>query len=148
MFEKEFEAGWGDVDPNGHLANTAYLDLSVNTRLAYFASRGFAATDFARFGFGPVIKSDSVEYFREIRLMEKFKITLECGGLAPDASRFRIVNTILKEDGTLSARVSTVGGWLDFKERKLIEPPEVIFNALNSLTRTEDFEELRSSISR
>ncbi len=146
IFEKQFEAGWRDIDPNGHLANTAYLDLSVNTRLAYFASRGFAATDFGAHGFGPVIKSDAVEYFREIRLMEKFRITMECGGLAPDGSRFRIVNSVYKEDGVMSARVSTVGGWLDFKQRKLIEPPEIIKNALIGLQRTEDFEEFRSSL--
>jgi acyl-CoA thioester hydrolase len=146
VFEKRFEAGWRDVDLNGHLANTAYLDMSATTRIAYFEFRGFPAMDFQKYGFGPVIKTDFVEYFREIRLMEKFKITMENGGLAPDASRFRIVNAIYKEDETLSARVVTLGGWLSFSERKLIEPPGILKDAMHDLRRTEDFEELRSTI--
>lgn len=71
---------------------------------------------------------------------------MECGGLAPDCSRFRIVNCVYKDDGVMSARVSTVGGWLDFTQRKLVEPPEIIKNALIGLQRTEDFEEFRSSL--
>jgi acyl-CoA thioester hydrolase len=146
VFEKQFEARWRDVDPNGHLANTSYLDCAGNTRIAYFASCGFAPGDFQKYGFGPVIKSDFVEYFREILLLEKFKITMENGGMAPDGSRFRIVNNVYKTDGTLSAKVTTIGGWLGFKERKLVEPPEIIIKAMNDLHRTEDFAELRSSI--
>lgn len=146
IFEKEFETGWRDIDLNGHMANTAYQEYAVNTRVAYFESCGFAPTDFAKYGFGPVIKSDFVEYFRELHLLEKFKVTMECGGLAPDGSRFRIVNNVCKKDGTLSVKISTVGGWLGFKQRKLIEPPEIIKNALSDLSRTEDFEELRPSI--
>jgi len=146
VFEKQFEVGWRNVDPNGHLANTDYLSFAVDTRIAYFTSCGFPPTDFQKYGFGPVIKTDFVEYFREIIMMEKLRITMESGGLAPDSSRFRIVNTFYKEDGTLSARVTSIGGWLGFKERKLIEPPEIIKSAMSSLSRTEDYEELRSSL--
>jgi len=146
IFEKNFEVGWRNVDPNGHLANTDYLSFAVDTRIAYFTSAGFPPVDFQKYGFGPVIKSDFVEYFREIVMMEKLRVTMESGGLAPDNSRFRIVNTFYKEDGTLAARVTSIGGWLGFSERKLIEPPEIIKNAMNSLSRTEDYEELRSSL--
>ena len=51
IFEKQFEAGWRDMDPNGHMANSAYLEFAVNTRIAFFASQGFAATDFQKQGF-------------------------------------------------------------------------------------------------
>jgi acyl-CoA thioester hydrolase len=146
IFEKQFETGWRDMDPNGHMANSAYLEFAVNTRIAFFASAGFAATDFQKRGFGPVIKSDFTEYFRELRLLEKFRVTMERGGIASDGSRFRIVNNFYKEDGTHSARVVSIGGWLGFAERKLIEPPEIMKTAINSLSRTEDFEELKSSI--
>jgi acyl-CoA thioester hydrolase len=42
--------------------------------------------------------------------------------------------------------VTSIGGWLDLKARKLIEPPEVIKSAWNSLPKTDDFEVLRSSV--
>jgi acyl-CoA thioesterase FadM len=32
IFEKHFEVGWRDVDPNGHVANMAYLEYAVDTR--------------------------------------------------------------------------------------------------------------------
>lgn len=146
IFEKHFETFWRDIDANGHVANSAYLEYAVNTRVSFFASCGFAPGEFQRQGFGPVVKSDFSEYFRELHFGDKFRVTMEGAGLAPDCSRFRIVNNFYKEDGTLSARVTSVGGWLGLKERKLIEPPELIKSAMTALARTEDFEELKSSL--
>jgi len=146
IFEKHFEVGWRDVDPNGHVANMAYLEYAVDTRVAFFDSCGFPPQNFLKNGFGPVIKSDFVEYFREVLMLEKLIVTMENGGFAEDGSRFRVVNNIYKGDRELAARVLSVGGWLNLKERKLVEPPDIIKKAWQGLTRTEDFEELRSSI--
>lgn len=146
IFEKSFHAGWASMDFNGHMGNTAYLDYSVDTRMAYFASQGFPVSEFQRLRFGPVIKTDSVEYYREIRLMETFKVRFEISGLAENASRFRIVNTFFLEDDTPAARVTTLGGWLSFTERKLIVPPDGIRNALHNLSKTVDFEVFKPSV--
>ena len=146
IFEKHFEVGWRDVDPNGHVANMAYLEYAVDTRVAFFDSCGFPPQNFLKYGFGPVIKSDFVEYFREVLMLEKLIVTMENGGFAEDGSRFRVVNNIYKGDRELAARVLSVGGWLNLNERKLVEPPDIIKKAWQGLTRTEDFEELRSSI--
>ena len=141
IFEKHFEVGWRDVDPNGHVANMAYLEYAVDTRVAFFDSCGFPPQNFLKNGFGPVIKSDFVEYFREVLMLEKLIVTMENGGFAEDGSRFRVVNNIYKGDRELAARVLSVGGWLNLKERKLVEPPDIIKKAWQDLTRTEDFEE-------
>ena len=146
IFEKHFEVGWRDVDPNGHVANMAYLEYAVDTRVAFFDSCGFPPQNFLKNGFGPVIKSDFVEYFREVLMLEKLIVTMENGGFAEDGSRFRVVNNIYKADRELAARVVSIGGWLNLNERKLVEPPDIIKKAWQGLTRTEDFEELRSSI--
>ena len=34
---RSFRAGWGQMDFNAHMANTAYLDLAADTRLVCFA---------------------------------------------------------------------------------------------------------------
>lgn len=146
IFEKTFQVGWRDVDPNGHVANMTYLQYAVDARIAMFAHYGFPPSQFLKDGFGPVIKSDFSEYFREVVMLEELRVTVERGGQSPDLSRFRVVNNVYKSDGELAARVTTIGGWLNLKERKLIEPPEGIKIGWNSLTRTEDFEELTSSI--
>jgi len=146
IFEKHFEVGWRDVDPNGHVANMAYLEYAVDTRVAFFDSCGFPPQNFQKHGFGPVIKTDFVEYFREVLMLENLVVTMENGGFAEDGSRFRVVNNIYKANRELVARVVSVGGWLGLNERKLIVPHEDIKNAWLQLSRTDDFEELRSSI--
>jgi len=40
-YAKQFLAGWGAMDFNGHLANTAYLNLAADVRMAFFAEHGF-----------------------------------------------------------------------------------------------------------
>src|SRR5687768_13089521 len=140
VFSRDFQVGWRDVDPNGHVANMAYLEYAVDTRVAFFDSCGFPPQNFLNQGFGPVIKSDFVEYFREVLMLEKLIVTMENGGFADDGSRFRVVNNIYKADRELAARVVSIGGWLGLKERKLVAPPDIIRNAWQQLIRTEDFE--------
>lgn len=146
VFEKRFVVGWRDVDANGHVANTAYLQYAVDTRIAFFADCGFPPVEFIRQGFGPVIKSDNVEYFRELLMFDAFRVTMENGGFSDDGSRFRVVNKIYKNDGEVAAVVTSIGGWLSLDKRKLIAPSQTIKEAWGKLTLTEDFEILRSSI--
>ena len=146
IFEKRFQIGWRDVDPNGHVANMVYLEYAVDTRIAFFASQGFAPANFLKSGFGPVIKNDFVEYFREAALLDELRVTMENGGHSEDFSRFRVINNFYKSSGEPAARVTSIGGWLGLKERKLMEPPDEIKKAWRALERTVDFEELKSSL--
>ena len=145
-FEKSFQVGWRDVDPNGHVANMVYLEYAVDTRIAFFASQGFPPANFLKYGFGPVIKSDFAEYFREVMMLDEMRVTMENGGNSEDYSRFRVINNFYKTSAEPVARVTSIGGWLNLKERKLMEPPVELKNAWDSLGRTEDFERLKSSI--
>ena len=146
IFERQYTVGWTDVDPNGHLANTSYIGFAVNTRVAFFEANGFGPREFVRHQLGPVLKSDLVEYFREVTMLEAVRVTVENGGHSEDGSRFRVVNNIYKADRTHAARIISIGGWLGLKERRLIEPPEKLKDAWLRLARTDDFEELRSSV--
>jgi acyl-CoA thioester hydrolase len=146
LFEKTFHVGWANVDFNGHLANTSFLDLAVDTRMFFFAEHGFSIQEFQRRRFGPVVLKDEIEYFREMFLLEKVRITFQSAGLSPDARRFRIRNEFFREDGQLSARLTTAGGWLSFETRKLITPPAELAEAMKSLVRTDDFEVIQPSI--
>lgn len=148
VFSRNFQVGWRDVDPNGHVANMVYLEYAVDTRIAFFESQGFSPNRFVKERFGPVIKSDLSEYFREAAMLQELRVTIENGGNSDDFSRFRVINAVYKPDGELAARVTSIGGWLDLERRKLIEPPEQIKTAWRALHRTEDFEVLRSSIKR
>lgn len=146
IFEKTFHVGWGNVDFNGHLGNTSFLDLAVDVRMFFFAENGFPVQEFQRQRFGPVILKDEIEYFKEMYLLDKIRITFQGAGLSEDASRFRIRNEFFREDGKLSARLTTAGGWLSFETRKLIVPPKELADVMKTLARTEDFEVFPSII--
>ena len=146
MFEKTFIAGWGDMDSNSHMRNSAYLDKCSDVRVMYFAENGFPAAEFMRLRIGPVIMKDEVEYFKEVGLLEVLKVTYTQAGLSEDGSRFLIRNEFYKANGKLSARVTSAGGWLDLTTRKLIVPPDALFQAMQTLEKTDDFQVLASSI--
>ena len=146
MFEKKLIAGWGDIDFNSHMRNTAFLDKSADVRMIFFSENGFPMDEFIRRKIGPVIMKDEVEYFKEIRLLEQFRVTLALEGLAEDGSRFLIRNEFWRDDEKLAAKVTSLGGWLDLANRKLIIPPEGLLAALRSQPRTSNFQVLSSSI--
>lgn len=139
-FRAVFHAGWGAMDFNGHMANRAYLDHAGDTRMLFFASQGWSMRDFERLNFGPIVSRDTLDYFREIRLLEKFEVDLKCSGLSKDGSRVMFSNIFYREDGKKAAIVESVIGWLSLSERKLIAPPEELLGLLRQMERAEKYE--------
>ena len=74
-YAKEFIAGWGTMDFNGHMANTAYLNLAADVRMAFFAEHGFPPSEFRKLALGPVIRKEELEYFREVGLHDTVTVT-------------------------------------------------------------------------
>ena len=148
VFQTRFRAGWRAMDANGHMANTAYLDFAADTRFRYFEANGFTARDFERTRIGPVVMRDATEYRAEIRLQEEFSVSFELEGLSADGSRFRLRNTFVRADGKVAAIVTTDAGWWSLESRRLMLPPPELATAMARLKRTDDFEELPSSVKR
>lgn len=145
-FESTFLVGWGDMDFNAHMKNTAYLDLSADTRMMYFAANGFEMREFERLRIGPVILRDELDYYRESRLLESLTVNLTAAGLSADGSRFRLRNEFFREGGKLAARVTSTGGWLDLQARRWTAPPDTLRLLIEALPRTDDYRELESSL--
>jgi acyl-CoA thioester hydrolase len=143
---RKFLAGWADMDWNSHMANTAYLNKVVDARVLMLAEKGFPLEEFIRLRLGVVIMKDELDYRREVKWMEEIGITFAVAGLAPDGSRFKVMNEILRADGALCARVTSTGGFMDLDARKLVAPPPAVLAAYQSLPRTDDYTELPSSI--
>lgn len=138
MYEKTLMAGWGDMDFNCHMRNTAYLDKAGDVRMLFFSENGFPMAQFVALRFGPVIMKDELEYFKEVGLLETLRVTLSLASLSEDGSRFLMRNEFFRADGKLAARVTSTGGWLDLTARKLVAPPEKLLAALRSLPRAEE----------
>jgi acyl-CoA thioester hydrolase len=148
MYSKTLFAGWGDMDFNAHMKNTAFLDKAADVRMLFFAEKGFPMAEFSRLRIGPVIMKDEIEYRKEVGLLQEIVITLMTAGGSPDGSRFLLRNEICRPDGTLCARITSAGGWLDLAARKLVAPPPALFTAIESLSKTSDFVVLPSSVNK
>ena len=85
-----------------------------------------------RLNIGPVVMKDEIAYFKEVMLLEEITVTLGVAGLSAD--------------GKLAARVTSTGGWLDLAARKLIAPPANLLATWQALGKTENFQELATSI--
>jgi acyl-CoA thioester hydrolase len=139
-------AGWGDMDFNSHMRNTAFLDKAADVRMMFFSEHGFPMEEFLRRKIGPVIRKDELEYFKEVHLLEELRITLAVAGLAEDGSRFLFRNEFWRADGKLAATVTSAGGWLDQNLRKLVAPPEALLTTLRFLPQTDAFQTLPSNV--
>jgi acyl-CoA thioester hydrolase len=147
-FVKRSHARWGDMDFNGHMRNTAYLDACGDVRMQFFAEHGFSMREFERLAVGPVILRDELEYFRELRLLEPYDLTLVADGSSEDRSHFRLLNEFRRPDGERCAAVLSTGGWLDLKRRRFTAPPPELAEVLGALPRTAGFAELPSLVRR
>ena len=141
-YAKDFLVGWRAMDFNGHMGNTAYLDLAADVRVAFLADHGFPPSEFRRFNIGPVIRKEELEYFREIGLHQTVTVTYAALAMSADGSRFVIENEIWTPRGERAAVVRSTGGWLDLRMRKLVAPPPELLAALSHLPHTPDFVEL------
>jgi acyl-CoA thioester hydrolase len=144
-FVRILQTGWGDMDYNAHMRNTAYLDKSADVRMIYFQENGFPMSEFERLKIGPVIMKDELEYFKELKLLEEVSVSLELAGLSEDGTRVRLRNVFTRTDGKIAAKVTSTLGWLDLASRRLVAPPEKLLSVLTMLERAEDFSVLTSS---
>ncbi|MEO1734299.1 MAG: thioesterase family protein [Pseudomonadota bacterium] len=138
----DFQVTWSDLDANNHLRNTGYLDYAAQSRFLYFDSRGFGPADFRKLGIGPAVLSETIQYRRELRLLDHFQIQLSNGGENRAQSRFIFVNTIFNADGKLCADVRSTFVWFSQTARKIVPAPPPLLEAMHALPRNATFEEL------
>ncbi|MGH7709827.1 MAG: thioesterase family protein [Gemmatimonadaceae bacterium] len=146
-YAKQFLAGWGTMDFNGHMANTSYLNLAADVRMAFFADHGFPPSEFRRLALGPVIRKDELEYFREIGLHDTVTVTYAALAMSADGAKFVVENEIWSPSGERAATVRSTGGWLDLRLRKLVAPPEALLQTFILVPRSPEFVELPASTS-
>lgn len=131
-----------DMDQNGHMPTVAYLEVAEDSRVQYFASRGYSMGSFVRHRIGPVVSLDELQYRAELRPVEPAVVRLELAGISADGARFRLRNTIVRADGRTAATATSTIGWRALAERRLTTPPEDLRRLVADLPRTEDLAEL------
>ena len=142
MYTKEFEIRRSDIDANRHLANSAYINFMSHTRMAFLMENGFGQQEMAKHNIGPVVFYEHMYYFKEVFAGKPVKVTLQLKGLSEDGMYFDFIHNFYDHKGRNFASCEMMGAWIDLKERKLIGLPEVLFENLSSLSKTDDFKVL------
>jgi acyl-CoA thioester hydrolase len=143
-FEREYEIRWSELDPNGHMRHSAYLDYGAQLRLAFLAAQGLTMARMGQLGIGPVLFREEIRYQAEIRGGETIRVSLELSGVSRNRKHWRMRHHIRKADGSEAAVIEVQGAWLDLRARRITLPPEEITGLIEVMPHAEDFEEFES----
>lgn len=126
LFDKAIEVRWSDCDANQHMRHTAYSDFCAHTRIGYLEKIGLGAEWSKQHKIGPVLFKEETEYKREAHIGELLTITIEAGQPTGFTKSIEMVQYLYKTSGELAASHKCIVAWMDLKERKIIEIPELI----------------------
>ncbi|MEU8679222.1 acyl-CoA thioesterase [Streptomyces sp. NPDC048560] len=110
-----------ELDTQGHLNQAVYLQYAEHARWELLRGAGLPQEKLLASGVGPVALEVTVKYAKELRGGDKVRVT--CAFLYGAGKTFRIEQQIIKEDGTVAAEITGVGGMLDLNTRRLIADP-------------------------
>lgn len=117
-----------ETDSQGHLNQAVYLQYAEHARWSILRAAGIEQADLLAEGVGPVALENTIRYVSELRAGDEVEVT--CAFVWGERKTFRIEQTIRKKDGTTAATLSSVGGLLDLKERRMVADPREHFKSL------------------
>ncbi|MEU1597877.1 acyl-CoA thioesterase [Streptomyces sp. NPDC005708] len=119
-----------ETDALGHLNQSVYLQYAEHARWSLLQAAGVSPSELLAKGVGPVVLETTIRYLRELRAGDEVEVT--CAFEWGEGKTFRVVQTIRRTDGTVSAEVTAVGGLMDLNLRKLVSDPQGHFRAMAS----------------
>lgn len=142
MYKKDFEIRWSDVDANGHLANSAYLNFMSHTRVGFLNEHGFSMKKLIEYGIGPVVFSEQIHYFKESFLGQTLTVTLNVSGLSDDGMFFEFEHNFYNQKGKHVATCDILGAWMDLKTRSLTMLPKYLKALVEKFPKSLNFKTL------
>ena len=136
MYSKNYIIRWADLDANVHMRHSAYNDYAAQTRLLFMAENGFGMEWFREHNVFPVLFREETIFLKEIHGNENISVDVVLVKITEDGSRWTIRNHFYKEDGTLAAKLTVDGAWMDIIIRKLKIPPPSLIDLFQKLTKT------------
>lgn len=105
------------IDLNGHMNNASYFGFANQARLVYLARAGILKY-VVKNGFKPVITENRAEYFKSLKLGEKFVIRSRI--VASENERTELVHDFMRGEKCV-ARVTSVAWLLGSKKKVMRE---------------------------
>lgn len=152
-FYRDYDIIWANLDPNGHMRHTAYMDYGAQVRLAYLQDNGFTLAEFQKLMVGPVLFRECTDYLQEVRAGQTIRVHLELSGISENRKHWAMRHVIYRlKDGQPAdkpadkpaAIIDVRGAWFSLTERKVIPAPEMLEKIVKDIPRTEDFAMIES----
>jgi acyl-CoA thioester hydrolase len=141
-YSRTYEIRWSDLDANGHVNYSTFINAAGDVRYHFFWEHGFPPEALEKLGIGPVYTAIHAEFLREVRLGETVTITYTVSGLSPKGGRWRVHHDILKSNGKKAVRLDVEGVVLDLTTRKTTLPSRELLQIFQLIPHAKDFEVL------
>ena len=137
-----FKSKWADFDANKHMRHTAYNDYAAECRIRFFNTHGLPTKLLETHNLGPILFEENTRFYREIKMGESLSIDVRLSAASKNGERFKMAHRVYREDSVLAAEINVYIGWIDLSKRKLKTPPKEAVDMLQSLEKTEEFQEI------
>jgi acyl-CoA thioester hydrolase len=137
-YEKSFQIRLDEIDFNGHLHSTKYLEYASHTRYCQLVDAGWDLRTMQEHSIGAVVLSDEIRYLREVLLGEPVTVAYQITGYSRDSKYWRSRIQVVRSDGTVAATVTSNGAWFGLQSRRIETPPPKLVSATDSI-RSSDF---------
>jgi acyl-CoA thioester hydrolase len=141
-YSMDYQIRWSDLDANGHVNYSAYIDAAGDLRYRFFSERDFPPSTFVELGIGPVYTAIHAEFLREVRIGETVTITYLLSGLSPQGGRWKVQHDILKSSGKKAVNLEIEGAILNLTTRKPALPTPELMQTFDLIPRAKGFEVL------
>jgi acyl-CoA thioester hydrolase len=141
-YSRTYPIRWSDLDANGHVNYSAYIDAAGDLRYGFFSEHDFPPERFQELGIGPVYTAIHAQFFREVRIGETLAITFAMSGLSPRGGRWKVHHDILKSNGKKAVSLDLEGAILNLTSRKPALPTPELFQTFHLIPRATGFEAL------
>jgi acyl-CoA thioester hydrolase len=141
-YSRTYQIRWSDLDANGHVNYSAYINAAGDLRYGFFSEHNFPPERFQELGIGPVYTAIQAQFFREVRSGETLTITYAMSGLSPQGGRWRVHHDLLKSNGKKAVSLDLEGAILDLASRKPTLPTPELHETFHLIPRATGFEVL------
>lgn len=120
IFEYEILVREHHLDSYGHVNNATYLALYEEARWEAITQKGYGYKTVQETGLGPVILEINLKFFKELKLRENIKITLEL--VSYEGKICKLKQQMIKENKEVASEALLITSFFDLKNRKIIPP--------------------------
>ena len=141
-YSMDYEVRWSDLDANGHVNYSAYINAAGDLRFRFFSAHDFPPDKFEVLEIGPVYTAIHAWFLREVRMGETVTISFALSGLSPQGGRWKALHEILKSNGKRAVTLEVEGVILNLTTRKPVLPTAEILQTFSLIPRSKDFQEM------